>query len=42
MVLRAGKVFLLAKYDDHDDCAVRKGEAFVGICMVRVKDRLEV
>jgi hypothetical protein len=34
MVLHAGKVFLLAKYRDHDGCGVRKGEAFVRICMV--------
>jgi hypothetical protein len=34
MVLHAGKVFLLAKYRDHDECAVRKREAFVRICMV--------
>lgn len=25
---------LLAKYRDHEECAVRKREAFVGICMV--------
>jgi hypothetical protein len=34
MVLQAGKVFLLAKYRDHDECAVRKRAAFVRICMV--------
>jgi hypothetical protein len=33
MVLHAGKMFLFAKYRDHDKCAVRKGEAFVRICM---------
>jgi hypothetical protein len=37
MVLQPGKVFLLAKYRHHDECAVRKREAFVDIC--RVSDR---
>ena len=39
MVLRAGKVFLFANYRDHGECAVRKREAFVRICMLPVKDR---
>jgi hypothetical protein len=34
MVLPAGKVLLLAKYRDQAECAVRKREAFVRICMV--------
>jgi hypothetical protein len=34
MVLHPGKMFLFAKYRDRDECAVRKGEAFVRICMV--------
>jgi hypothetical protein len=34
MVLHAGKMFLFATYRDHDECAVRKREAFVRICMV--------
>jgi len=34
MVHHAGKVFLLAKYRDHDGCAVRKREASVSICRV--------
>ena len=33
MVLQAGKVFLAEKYRDHDECAVRKREASVNICM---------
>jgi hypothetical protein len=37
MVLQPGKVFLLAKYRHHDECAVRKREASVDIC--RVSDR---
>jgi hypothetical protein len=34
MILQPGKVFLLAKYRHHDECAVRKREASVNICMV--------
>ena len=34
MVLQAGKMFLFAKYWDHDKGAVRKREAFVRICTV--------
>src|ERR1700756_1822744 len=34
MVLQPGKVFLLAKYRHHDECAVRKREASVDICRV--------
>ena len=34
MVHHAGKVFLLAKYWQHDEGAVKKREAFVRICMV--------
>jgi hypothetical protein len=42
MVHHAGKVFLPAKYRGHDECAVRKREASVSICMFRIKDRSEV
>jgi hypothetical protein len=49
MILQPGNVFLLANYRHHDECAVRKREASVNICMAsdqgegdRYQTRVEV